>query len=98
MVLDPDSGRCARKEAKPKRRWAQGGVPTRMLGPGRGRHKGGGLGDLTLVGKGNGVLVRTLGPERGWIVRSHVGWGGNSEDIGPRKRVDCEIPHRLGRK
>ena len=42
--------------------------------------------------------MRTLDPERGWIVRCHVSWGGNSEDVGPRKRVDCEIPHRLGRK
>ena len=22
------------------------------------------------------MLVRTLGPEVGWIVRSHIGWGG----------------------
>ena len=24
----------------------------------------------------DGVPARTLGPERGWIVRSHIGWGG----------------------
>ena len=40
------------------------------------------------------MLARTLGPEEGWIVMSHVGWGG--EQNTPLKGVDlAEVPHRL---
>ena len=45
---------------------------------------------------------------RGWIVRSHTGEGNETflirpdtrryanEDVGPSRRVDCEIPHWVG--
>ena len=48
MVLELDTGRCASEEAKPRRRWTWGGVPTRTLGS-----EGGGLGRPTLIGEGN---------------------------------------------
>ena len=65
--------------------------------------KGGGLRDLTLVGEFRGGLEvsrplekgtsasEDAEPQRGWIVRSHLGWGAS-------KGVDCEIPPRLGRR
>lgn len=37
------------------------------------------------------VLVRMLVLIGGWIVRSHI--NGRSEDIGPYRRMDCEIAH-----
>jgi len=56
------------------------------------------------------VLARTLGPERRWIVRSHIMEEnrtlGSEEACDPTsggrirrwalKRVDCEIPHQGG--
>ena len=61
------------------------------LGP-----KGGGFGgDLTSIGgrkecqQGRWVL-------KGWIVMSHIGWEG--EDLGRSQGVDCDVPHRLGRR
>ena len=35
----------------------------------------------TLIGKRELVPVRTLGPEREWIVRSHIGWGGERNNV-----------------
>jgi len=43
-----------------------------MLGPKGGRFGGG----PTLIGERNDWPVRMLGPEGGWIVISHIGWGG----------------------
>ena len=40
-------------------------------------------------------------PRRGedWVVPHRLEKGTNvSEDIGLKRRVDCEIPHRLGKK
>ena len=98
--------------------------------------------------RGKRVPARMLSPYRGWIVRYHIGWGGErkilykmwktlpskcilktvrrtvirngpkqtifassglrllqlvsvpdtgwcAKDVGPRREVDCEIPHRL---
>ena len=49
MVSKPDIGRCASKEAEPRKGWTRGGVPARTLGS-----KGGGLGGPTSIGEGNG--------------------------------------------
>ena len=48
MVSEPNTGRCASKEAKSGRGWTRGGVLVRMVGP-----DGGGLGDPTSFGVGN---------------------------------------------
>ena len=45
-------------------------MPTRMLGP-----KRGGLGVPHRLEKGTSAS-EDAGPEEGWIVRSHIGWGG----------------------
>ena len=47
MVSEPDTGLCASEEAKPRRRWTRGGVPTRTLGL-----EGGGLGGPHRLKKG----------------------------------------------
>ena len=41
-----------------------------------------------------GVLVRPLGLEGRWIVRSHIKMKSTGEAAGPRKEVDCEISYR----
>ena len=70
MVSKSDIERCASEEGEPRRRWTRGGVLTRTLGL-----KGSGLGGPTLVGEGN-ECQRGRWPQRGWIVRSHIDWGG----------------------
>ena len=72
MVSKPDTGQYASEEAEPRRGWTRGSVPTRTMGP-----KMGGLGGPTLIGEGN-ECQRRRWPRRGrgWIVRSHIGWGG----------------------
>ena len=60
MVSEPDIERCASKEAEPRRGWIRGSVPVRTLDP-----------------KGvDWECQRMLGSKGGWIVRSHIGWGG----------------------
>ena len=48
------------------------------------------------------MLVRTLGPKGGGdlgAVPHRLEEGKSaSEDVGPRKRVDCDVPHWLGRR
>ena len=43
---------------------------------------------------------RTLGPEGGWIERSHIDW--KEEQVSSRmlgsEGVDCKIPHRLDKR
>ena len=63
-----------------------GDVPARRLNPKRGGHKvvcqqgrwapkGGGLGGPHRLEKGTSVN-ENVGSQRGWIVRSHISWGG----------------------
>ena len=61
MVSEPDTGRCASKDAEPRREWIPNGVSTRTLGPEEGWTP-------------SGVPMRTLGPKDRWIVRSHIDW------------------------
>jgi len=59
--------------------------------------------------RGNGCqCCEDAWPKGRWIMRSHIGWGGEwnerergtsaSEDAGPWRRVDCEIPHWLEKR
>ena len=56
LVLEPDTERCASKDAGPKVGWIwwRSHIDWRK----------------------EGVPTRTLGPEGGWIVMSHISWGG----------------------
>ena len=73
MVSEPDIGRCANKEAEPRK-----GVDMRRY------------------------ASRDVEPRRGvdWGEVPHLLEKGTSvsEDAGPRRGVDCEIPHWLERK
>ena len=72
LVSEPDTGRCASKEAKPQR----GSEHEAVCQQRRWASKEGGLGGPTSIGEGNEC-------QRGrWTP----------------KGVDCEIPHRLGRR
>ena len=50
------------------------------------------------------MLAWSLGPVGGWIVMSHIGWGGEqntcaSKDAGPRRGVDLvAAPHQLEKR
>ena len=48
MVSESDTEQCANEEAEPRRRWTQGGVPVRTLGPERRW-----IGGPTSIGEGN---------------------------------------------
>ena len=99
MLSEPDTGRCASLLAVLRR-----GVDTRRC------------------------ASKDAGPRRGggWIMMSHIGWGGEntiykgrfvptfslfpeggrqetggrcaSKDVEPRRGVDCDVPHWLGRR
>jgi len=82
MVSKPDTGRCANEKAEPRR-----GVDTRRyankdVGPRIHPH---------IDWRREWVSARTLGPEEGWIVRSHIGWGENKT---PFTRVWKPLPSR----
>ena len=72
MVSELDTGRCA-KEIELRQGWTPSGVPARTLGP-----EEGGLGSPTSTGEGNECERGRWAPKGGggWIVRSHIGWGG----------------------
>ena len=61
---------CANEEAKPQRE-----VDTRRCASKDTGLEGGGLGVPHRLEKGPSS-ARTLGPEGGWIGRSHIGWRG----------------------
>ena len=71
MVSEPDTGWCASKEAKSWRGWTWGSVSIRMLGS----EKGVDWGVSHRLEKGMSVS-EDAEPRRGWIVRCHIGWGG----------------------
>ena len=51
-------------------------MPVRTLG-----HKGGGFGGVPHDWRKERVPARTLGPEKGWIVRSQIDWGGERNTL-----------------
>ena len=67
MVSEPDTGRCASLLAVPRM-----GVDTRHYA---GPHRVVDLGAVPHRLEEGKSARRTLGPEGGWIVMSHIGWG-----------------------
>ena len=65
MVSTLDIGRCASKEAKPRRGWTRDGVPTRTLGLEREWIEG-----SYIDWRRERVSMKTLRLEREWIERS----------------------------
>ena len=63
MVSESDTGQCVSKDAEPRRGVDNGQCATEDAEHRRGWTAG-------------GVPKRTLSPEGGWIVRSHIGWRG----------------------
>ena len=70
MVSDPGTGDVSVKRLSLEGGWTRDGVPARTLGP-----EGGGLWVPHQLEKGMSGS-EDGGPRRGWIVRSHIGWGG----------------------
>ena len=70
MVSELDIGRCASEEVAPLRGWTRGSVPARTLGL-----EGGVLGCSHQLQKGTSTS-EDAGLEGGWIMRSHIDWGG----------------------
>ena len=43
--------------------------------------------------------ARMLGPEEGWIVMSHIGWGGEQNTLIREWKPDLvAVPHRIGER
>ena len=70
MVLEPDTGRRVSDEVEP---WMR--VDKTVCQQGRWASKGVDWGSH-IDWRMERVPARTLGPKGGWIVRSHIGWGG----------------------
>ena len=77
MVSEPDTGRCVSLlVVSPK------GLDTRWCASKDVGLKGGWIwGRSHIDWRKERVLVRTVGSKRGWIVTSHVGWGGEQTTI-----------------
>ena len=86
-----DTRWCVSKDAGPQRGVDLVEVPHRIGERNEWAPKGGGFGGGPASNwRKERVPARTLGPEGGWIVMSHIGWGGeqNTEwKPSPSKRV-----------
>ena len=76
IVSEPDTGRCANKEAEPRRGVDMRRCACKDAGPWRGMDRG----VSHWLEKGTSVS-ENIGSRRGWIVRSHIGWGGEQSII-----------------
>ena len=75
MISNPNTEQYSSKEAEFQRGWTRGSVPTRTLAP-----KTGGLRGPTSIGEENECQHDTES-RRGWIVRSHIDWGGERNTL-----------------
>ena len=72
MVSESDTGLYVNDEAIPQRGYTRDGVQVRTLVP-----KGSGFGGgPTLIGERKDCRRGRWVPKGGWIVTSHIGWGG----------------------
>ena len=77
MVSEPDTGRCVSLLAVPRK----GVDMMRCASKDVGTQRGVDLGRSHIDWRKERVPARTLGPSGGWIVMSHVGWGGEQTTI-----------------
>ena len=71
MVLEQNTGRCASEKIEPRK-----GVDTKWyVSKYAGSRRGVDWGVSHCLGKGTSASD-DVGPEGRWIVRSHIGWGG----------------------
>ena len=68
MVSEPETERCANEEAEPR-----SGVDTRCVSKDVGPQRGG-FGVVSHRLEKGTSASEDAGPQRGWIVRSHVDW------------------------
>ena len=76
MASEPDTERCASLLAIPRR-----GIDTRQCASKDARPKGGGFGGGPTSIRGRKECHRVCWREGGWIVMSHIGWGGKKTTI-----------------